>query len=438
MWSQDNYILSYGKGLAFYDGERVKRFSLPNEQNFASRDVIFEGFEEYVYINYGNSIHVFDPILHEVSKVIPLTKEQTQLGEFVSITATKKGGDIYTWGALRLNSKGLYSEYHLLISKNHEDFQQLTTTPIQTQGGVLIKRLGETILAKADTGFETWSIEGKTVSIPLPQVPMSVITPFNLQVEDDGTIWVAGECEAIKDRGNYLYQDRSDDQYNCDVWKKEPNTNDFIRTNGLADGRNVLSNATPYLRKVTIINGKHLPFVRLNENENIENPIRIIQNEEISLVLPYVTLKTKSGIIWWGNIDGLFKLTPQPPAFNLLPSLSLRAFVEDQEGYIYGNVDLFGKYVKGSRIKRYNPETDNVKTLLSVSYQGGYWYHANLYKNKIHAYSGIVDVNKGYTKIFEDVYKDFSDRPHLSLITKKGDLWKAHWGVPYIGIYNAI
>jgi len=180
LWSQNNYTISYltkeeranfgdiyslyedpsgiiwmgiyGKGLSYYDGERIKRFILPNEENFASRDVVFEGFEKYIYLNYGNSIHVFDPIRQDISKVLSLTKQQSRLGTLSAISVTRQGDDIYTWGALKLNTQTSNPEYHLLISKNHGVFRQITTTPIVTKGNVFIKRVKNTVYAKAETG----------------------------------------------------------------------------------------------------------------------------------------------------------------------------------------------------------------------------------------------------------------------------------------------
>ncbi len=421
----------YGKGLAYYDGERVKRFPLPNEQNFANRDVIFEGFEEYIYFNYGNSVHVFDPIAQNIPKIIKLTETQNKQGQLSSITVTRKGDDIYTWGTLRINSKTAHPEYHLLISKNHGKFTQLTNKPIRTQGSVLIKRCGNQVFIKAENGFEMWAADGKTTSLEFTQVPMEIITPFNVTIEENKTIWVAGNCQEFKMNGNNRYL------YACDIWKKSPNTNQFIQIKADAEGRNVLSNVNSFLRKLCIINGKHFSIVAHNDRlEKTDQPINIIQNDNISLILPHTTLQTTSGIIWWASKDGLFKLTPQPPAFKLLPALSMRAFVEDENGHIYGNLDLYTKYTKGSSIMKYDPETNKTTTVLNVPYGGGFWYHANAHKGNVHAFSGLLNFEKGYTKVFEDVYKDFSDRPLLSLITKKGTLWKAHWGIPYIGIYD--
>jgi len=185
----------YGKGLAYYDGEKVKRFPLPDEQDFASRDIVFEGFEDKLYLNDGDGIRIFDPIVQDDPKTITLNSEQIQLGSLSGITVTKNEEDIYIWGALQLNAQGANPEYHVLISKNHGPFKQLTNNPIRTQGSVLIKRVGETIFAKAETDFEIWSIDGKVATIAIPQVPASVITTFNFKVEEDGTVWLGGACK---------------------------------------------------------------------------------------------------------------------------------------------------------------------------------------------------------------------------------------------------
>jgi len=188
-------------------------------------------------------------------------------------------------------------------------------------------------------------------------------------------------------------------------------------------------NLKPYLRKLTIVNEKYFPPIQQNLSKNDNAPINIIQVEKIPLTLPHITLESKSGVIWWGNIDGLYKLTPHPPVFKLLPTLSKRSFIEDNEGYIYGS--------KGSSIIKYNPNLEQVTTHFRKSNSGNdFWYHINSYKDKFYAFSGVLDLDKGYTKVLEDVYNDFSSKPYLSLITQKGELWKAHWGIPYIGIYN--
>jgi len=425
----------YGKGLAYYDGEKVKRFPLPNEQDFASRDIVFEGFEGKLYLNDGDGIRIFDPIVQDDPKTITLNSEQVQLGSFSGIAVTKNEEDIYIWGALQLNAQGANPEYHLLISKNHGPFQQLTTNPIRTQGSVLIKRVGETIFAKAETDFEIWSVDGKVSTIAIPQVPASIITTFNFQVEEDGTVWLGGACKqnlAFKE-GQYVNS--------CTLWKKSPDSNQFTLTKEvISTGRGTISSTVDtnnYLQRITIINERYFSFADTrNLDEALDNPIQIINTSENFLTKhPFTILKTKSGIIWWGSIDGLHKLTPQPPAFKLLPSLGLRSFIEDTEGYVYGSVDLYNKYEQGSSINRYDPDTDEVVSLAKKNLAGGYWYHVNSYKDKMHAGNGIVNPVEGYTKRFDDVELDFNLGPYLSLITTKGELWKAHWGVPYIGVY---
>lgn len=426
----------YGKGLAYYDGEKVKRFPLPNEQNFASRDIVFEGFEDKLYLNDGDGIRIFDPIVQDDPKTIALNSEQVQLGSLSGITVTKNGEDTYVWGALQLNSQGANPEYHVLISKNYEPFQQLTTIPIRTHGSVLIKRVGETIFAKAETDFEIWSVDGKVSTIAIPQVPASVITTFNFKVEEDGTVWLGGACKQ-----NLAYKSG---QYinSCTVWKKTANSHQFTLTKEvISTERGTISSnvdTNNYLQRITIINERYFSFADArNLDEVLDNPIQIINTSEDFLTKhPFTILKTKSGIIWWGSIDGLHKLTPQPPAFKLLPPLGLRSFIEDTEGYIYGSVDLYNKYEQGSSINRYDPDTDKVVPLAKRNLAGSYWYHVNSYKDKMHAGNGIVNPVEGYTKHFDDVELDFNLGPYLSLITTKGELWKAHWGVPYIGIYD--
>ncbi len=426
----------YGKGLAYYDGEKVKRFPLPNEQNFASRDIVFEGFEDKLYLNDGDGIRIFDPIVQDNPKTIALNSEQIQLGSLSGIAVTKNGGDTYVWGALQLNTQDTNPEYHILISKNHGPFQQLTTKPIRTHGSVLIKRVGETIFAKAENDFEIWSVDGKVSTIAIPQVPASVITTFNFKVEEDGTVWLGGACKQ-----NLAYKSG---QYinSCTVWKKTANSNQFTLTKEvISTERGTISSnvdTNNYLQRITIINERYFSFADArNLDEVLDNPIQIINTSEDFLTKhPFTILKTKSGIIWWGSIDGLHKLTPQPPAFKLLSPLGLRSFIEDTEGYIYGSVDLYNKYEQGSSINRYDPDTDKVVPMAKRNLAGSYWYHVNSYKDKMHAGNGIVNPVEGYTKHFDDVELDFNLGPYLSLITTKGELWKAHWGVPYIGIYD--
>lgn len=435
----------YGKGLAYYNGQEIIRYFLPKEYNFAKNNDVFIGHDKFIYLNDGFDVRILDPILQDEPEIISIQKELLNLGELKSIAVTKEGDDVYVWGALKLHTQEKTgTKYHILVSKNREPFVKITTKPIETLQDPTIKAFGITILSKTKNGIIEITKEGNVINnYTLHEIDLATINTFNWKISKNKTIWIGGNCKN-QDIDKEVF-------YNCDIWKKEVLDTTFIKSNYSSfDTYSVYTNDNKTnLRFISVLENEPYKFLRESDSISFVKNLKRDKILNISKLKGvgqkpgniFTILKSKQGLIWVGGSNGLSKLAPQPKGFNLLPTISRRSLIEDEQGAIYGSVN-FIEIIKDdkskaiiSKIVKYTPKTNKSETYLSKDDGEGYWFQA-VYKNGYiyhNAYQRNLITNE--LKTLTDVKTDFG-HAYLTLIDRKERLWKAHWGNPNLGIYE--
>ena len=428
----------YGKGLAYYNGKEIHRMRLPNEGNFSQHNDVFIAKENFIFLNYGNAVKLFDPIRQEIVHTIELNSTIKDTGKISSIAVTKKKGELLVWATLELdnNSADHKRNYQLLISKNRAPFQQLSKTPYSTYGEPLIKNIGQNILLKTTTGLlQVNGSGGKVRSYPLSADELAGINTFNLTVDENQDIWFYSNC-------NLRINEKTSNNYFCDInqWESEKNAHKKFSVNWI-HYHNLIKPITKYkkageLSKIgqSFFLGNGRLFNLSSQSIETTNSISIHTNGDrtgINTVGQIFTmLEDETGVVWMGGSYGLGKMVPQPKAFKLLPPISLRSFVEGENGLIYGGVDWPSSNPKEKskrNIRVYDPVSNTVEELpVKSPFLYRSWHQAVFYRTNIYYENCFLNLN---TKEVIDYGKEKAYRNlQMVLLDRKERLWKTGWG----------
>jgi len=435
----------HGKGLAYYNGENIVRFPLKNEYKYAINNDIFIAKDQLIYLNDGDGVRIFDPILQDVPVLIPLTEDFQRKGTIKSIGVSKEDEDTFIWAALQLNTHNTETVYQVLISKNGQPFTAITDSPLETYGTPTIKSFKQNILVKTKEGILEISNNGQEINhYEIPNISLSVVTTFNWHISDNGTIWIGGKC----DENN---TDKTP-TYNCTLWKKTTRTPRFESQvyNSFDTYSKISSNKEYSLRFISIIEDTPYKFLRENDSIAFATNLKSDRKLKVSKMAGpghkpgniYTVLKSKSGILWMGGENGLSKLTPQPDSFNMIsPPLGTRSFIEDEKGIVYGSMNWVNWVDRDksvhiiSTINAYDPKKESTQTVFTTKDAEGYWFQANYYKGNVYHNAYKTTLKTGLKTTFPEIKEDLG-HAYLSLIDSRGKLWKAHWGEPDIVIYD--
>lgn len=75
----------FGKGLSYYDGQKIKRVVLEEDGNFSDRPEVFHENNEDLYLNLGTSLKIFNPITETITDSIFIADNNIENGEIKSI-----------------------------------------------------------------------------------------------------------------------------------------------------------------------------------------------------------------------------------------------------------------------------------------------------------------------------------------------------------------
>ena len=435
----------YGKGLAYYNGEDIVRFPLQDEYKFANSNDIFIAKDQLIYLNDGDGVRIFDPIIQDEPIHVLLSEDLQKEGTIKSIGVTKEDKDTFIWAALQLNTDKIETAYQVLISKNGQPFTAITDISLSTYGTPTIKSFKKNVLVKTKEGILELSDSGKIMSrYEIPDMHMGTVTTFNWHISDNGTIWIGGKCD----------ENNKDETptYDCALWKKSTRTNQFKSQvyNAFDSYSKIALNKDYFLRFISII--EDTPYKFLRENDSIAFATNLKSNERLRVSKMigtghkpgniYTIMKSKSGILWMGGENGLSKLTPQPDSFKMIfPPLGTRSFIEDEEGIVYGSMNWINWVDRDksihiiSTINAYDPTEEKVKAIFTTKDAEGYWFQANYYKGSVYHNAYKTSLKTGLKTTFPEIKEDLG-HAYLSLIDSQGKLWKAHWGEPDIVIYD--
>ncbi|MEZ4953928.1 MAG: ATP-binding protein [Saprospiraceae bacterium] len=437
----------YGKGLAYYNGKEIHRMQLPGEGDFSQHNDVFVAGGGFIFLNYGHEIKSFDPIKQELVRSIDLPETLRNKGKISTIAVTEKKDELLVWATLELNNNTSDNkrDYHLLISKNGEPFQQLSETGYSTFGEPTIKNIGHNILLKTKIGLlQLNESGGKVKSYPLSEDDVAGINTFNLTVDEKQDIWFYSNCGTS--RYDVIYIDHF-----CDInqWEKEKNIPNKFSVNRLVYynlikpiTKNQQVGATSKIGQSFFLENTRL-FNLTNHSVDTINSISIHDKGESaginSMGQIFAMLEDETGVVWMGGSYGLGKIVPQPNAFKLLPPISLRSFVEDDNGLIYGSVDWTRtssdeKYTERN-LRVYDPVSNQVENLpKNDSYIYQNWHQAIFYKNNIYYDNCIIDLNTKETTVYK-LERQLQNK-NLMLLDNKERIWMTSWGESRINIYR--
>ncbi|MDF1697542.1 MAG: ATP-binding protein [Saprospiraceae bacterium] len=452
----------FGKGLAYYDGLRVKRFVLPKEDHFYHSKPIFCSGGGLIYLNGIEGVQIFDPIRQEIMGQIEVSEIKKKGDTFDEMTCTIYKGDTLIWALLngaeyatpthsQMKNKSSYSIY---LSKNGSSFRKLGQEEYQTYGVPMMEPYGGKLILKDKNGIFILDQQGSSEKHAIPNLIIWQLTSLNVHVDDQDRFWFGGEYyrtfipkkqRLVYDK-TYEYKAKSLQNWNLKERKLEtieiteytiPNA-DIIR----------------YYPKSIVYGWEKLFFDKdlvysFETNEITSyNALNQFNNTNNYVTLGYIssTFYDPSGTLWLGGTNGLMKVNQPLKGFKLLPPLSLRSMVELEDGYVYGfheGSETNSSYEAQNAITQYNPKTNEFTLLATKSFQNRencavhHWMKTQVKDSLIYTAHCKVDIQNRHIEKMSDAYENDIGGYAINVLLDRSDrIWKSSWSSNKVAIYD--
>lgn len=420
----------YSKGLAYYCGDRIIRLPLPNEAAISSHNDVFDEYDGNLYLNYNKGVYVFDPIRQVITDSIVLDNSLPKSGKIGTIAVGGNATETWIWATyvVKTNVDNYQNDYLLLFSRNGSNFKPVIPEILTTQDEATVKCIGVNALVKTELGLRQVDWSGNTIKdYAMPDIEVASLNTFSFYVDEKETIWYFGSCQPGSNNQHWLV-------CSLNKWLKNAKSpvNYQIR-NELNSwvGRSVVSKPyIPYMVRAKtglFLNSKYIFNFETCEIDSLisAEPERNGIKNDFSRIEVRCAIEDNSGIIWVGNNSSLIKFIPQPPAFRLIPRLSLRSFVENDKGKIYGNTNY--------ALVTYDPVTE--KTIRSERYL--YWYKAWYREREI--WGGALIFNPENRSVrtihtLDSIFRYNTGMP--CLFDRKDRYWVTNWGDDKVAVIN--
>lgn len=419
----------FGKGLAYYNGKKVQRTLIKDEEEFSNRMDLFAEGEGFLYLNYGDKIKVFDPIEQIIIDSIFVKNKDKNQYELDRLLFIKKENKEIIYAIREEQKKDAKIEetnYDVLASINRDSFVKITPQPIATHGETFLKNIDNHVLIKNENGFLKLNEEGNILKkYPLPDGDMVGHNEYNVEVDDKGDIWFSGHCfeieEYVKSCEGIYYWPKNKDSL---ILYKAENKNYYGLTNPEGRIKNIykigdeiwMNHSNRYL-----LNEQRLAEVKL---------LSLHENKKLSPGNYQDHFIDDKETIWIASNNGISKLTQQPDEFRWLPPISLRGFAEDEKGLIYGGLEkwVLHKEEEGKNfISVYDPSTNMVNyRRLEVGPTFLLWFNAYYHNGFIHFGKSRYDVKNHRLIPVSQNSEELGSGP-ISLVDRDLNIWRTGW-----------
>ena len=399
----------FGKGMAYYDGRKTQRLRLPEEASFANQTQIFYPYRNFIYLNCGRKILVFDPIRKEVIDEIEFESASEQ--KISDLCIINQDGKAKIIAVVETNNSLEQTLYQLYESINHNALSLIRSEVLSTQGEATIQRLSDKeIILKGPTSLLRYNVDsGQSSKITENNLLVKAINKRNTILQGDSIIWTnVYNHNNIENTKRYLTK--------INLQKEGKRFSESIK-----EYRNIL------ITEFGILDNK--VFGERKAYDLSELKAKPFGGSYFS---PRV-LKGKSGTLFFGGVYGLVKYRYKNPVFKKIDRIGGRQLNELPDRRIVGTVDL---YPKAPATMIYDPANDS--TYISKIFRANNHdpYQAPLEDGFIYLPTGKVNIQNGDFTLMPDVMEDFIAPPMLSLLDQAGRIWKANWKEDQVAIYN--
>lgn len=420
----------FGKGLSFYNGKKISRFQLKNEGAFASKTNVFIEAGGLLYLNFGDQVKAFDPIRQELVDSVSMPTEVKNQPPLSSISIEEISGDIWAVQILETKTKaanGVYTTFDLWRSTKQQPFEKITPSPLRTFGTPILKFYQGRCFVKGEQGLLEIRPSGKTSQeYPLNwMLDLQELHTNNTVLDTLGRFWFTIHTSFDRPLELYfLHLATGQIQY---VYSFPIYTRDQDKLL-VPEALETLKMRGDFL----FLNAQHQFNWKIKINRDFARLLD--ENTFFTLKLIKDILTDKTGLIFIGHKFGLGKLMQQPPAFKLIPRITVRDFVEDEQGLLYGSIPylVYGDQVG---ITVYDPQKDSV-SWIDLFPLLPFWYSA-LYKDrKIYFGNMEFDLNTHSLRTFNDPeQKQWNPFTILQLLVDD-QIWSIRWESDHIEIYE--
>lgn len=430
----------YGKGLEYFDGLIIHQVKVGLDNSFADQQQVFEAARGKLYLNSGKQIFIFDPLRQRITDSIlvegPVTLDHIEVEEATGCI----------WGIHSLSQDlgtGL-RRYQLYCSSGNDAITQIAGPLLMTYGEPVIKPFQGGCIVKDTAGLAWLNTSGQVLrKLRLPPSQLALMTQNNLDIDLQNRLW--GYRAELPSRDLLVYYiDLVDwsvhdflqipySQVAPSSWIEEfayrrskdrdPVRLDLIRS---IDHQIYLAGKKNFIQ----IDVRTKQQLRINQYIIEQNPrggdIRYVQD----------ILVDRTGLLFVAMQSGLGKWMQQPDAFHIIPRISIRGFVEDEQGRIYGAND-FKVYGPHTGISRYDPRMDTAAWLGLPFFL--HWYSAVYQGGRLYFNLKALDWETGAVENFKGVPSSGSSKSEgtINHLLVGNQIWTAGWGDDQINVYDA-
>ena len=452
----------FGEGLATYNGKKIRRVHLENEDRFANRRMMFCADSKLLYLNSRIGLEIFDPIQEEIIDTIPHEDPQSKNFGFDKIEFTSYQSDTLIWALknetrtaeMNFYSRLESSKFSVYLSKNKSPFRKIGREYLECMGLPILIPYEDKVLLKSSDNFRSLDQVGRIQKHSIPDIDIRNIYDGNIVIDKESNLWIANKIRCtpkplheITVKNHYEYVSKGQFMkysLNEDVHESYPfevDSKHFISTQHL-----------PFVFQLIELDGKLIYDLKYSFSLQTKrvNPLKqIFEGAPFMSALSSIEsfLIDRTGVLWVAGDFGLIKVLKPETGFELLPNLGERSFLEDKSGKVHGNI--VGKLFKtkespGGTLSTYDPETGDVEyTKVQILINGEWklpyvhWIKTAIHSDKFYARNLIIDSQNAIATRYPNGSNiNLGGGEANILIDSKKRLWRFAWDFELIGIYD--